>query len=75
MYIHVPDIIIISLSEADLEAAMRKIYAIPADTMCRVWHQYMPDVCELLIDSQTLGNAGLFNMQVMNKKECIEIIS
>ena len=51
--------------EADLEATLRRVYSIPADTPCRVWHRYMSDTYYLLSDpSQTLQDTGLYNMQV-----------
>ena len=50
----------------DLEAVMRRLYAIPDDTPCRVWHRYMSHTYELLSDLfQTLQDAGLYNMQVI----------
>ena len=53
------------LYKADLEATLREVYAIPADTPCRVWHWYMPHTYELLSDpSQTIRDVGLYNMTV-----------
>ena len=62
---------IISLSynnvtdSGDLEAVMRRLYSVPDQTPCRVWHRYMSHTYELLTDPfQTLQAAGLYNMQV-----------
>ena len=59
--------ILFSPPKADLEATLREVYAIPADTPCRVWHRYMSHTYDLLSDpSQTLQHAGLneLNMEV-----------
>ena len=61
----------VSLLEGDLEAALRRVYAIPAGTPCRVWHRYMSHSYELLSDpSLTLQDVGLYNMQVSGKNKC-----
>jgi hypothetical protein len=71
MYIHVNmpltcSCALFSPPKADLEATLREVYAIPADTPCRVWHRYMSHTYKLLSDpSQTLQDAGLYNMQVL----------
>ena len=58
--------ILFSPPKADLEATLREVYAIPADTPCQVWHQYMSHTYALLSNpSQTLQDAGLYNMQVV----------
>ena len=49
----------LSSCTADLEAVLRRIHVIPAETLCRVWHK---DTNELLSDpSQTLSKAGIFS--------------
>ena len=50
---------------ADLERELRGTFSTPEGRTCRVWHCYMSHTYELLNNSsQTLQDAGLYNMQV-----------
>ena len=49
----------------DLEKELRRTFSVPEEVVCRVWHRYMSNTYELLSDkTQTLQDAGLYNMQV-----------
>eukprot|EP00731_Ephydatia_muelleri_P021843 Em0014g434a len=56
---------------AQLEAAMRELFNVPKETVCRVWHKYMSSTYEELSKpEQTLQDAGLYAGQtlVLEKK-------
>ena len=52
-------------SPAQLEAAMRELFNVPKETVCRVWHKYKNSMYEeLSMPEQTLQDAGLYAGQV-----------
>ncbi|KAL5475256.1 hypothetical protein EMCRGX_G027332 [Ephydatia muelleri] len=51
---------------AQLEAAMRELFNVPKETVCRVWYKYNSSLYEeLSMPEQTLQDAGLYAGQLM----------